>query len=298
MFLMVLMVSSRYGLFIIITIQFHFHFCLIPKIKLTKTSKQIAGRGRKKSRWFEANSILGKYHPSNNASNPVAIPGVLSRINVLPSVKQHLPSLLLPFSSLKHLTIADRLHRDHSHDHHLIFPTNLLHFPMWTTLAFHLPWWRHSLGNFHNCNTTITSTVSRQIPGFSSLTLLFNGVLRVRPCDPCSNRQLEQPKTWHYLSLWVSHGSVLFDRDHVLCDKNSWKMEAWVVWSCWPQPSNISRVCCVWCFGSLQRHACVFGVAWPLWLCIDYTFLNFIDFECLLFSQGLNCYIAENINNS
>lgn len=254
--------------------------------------------GSNKFDWSEAD-IIWWYglKPWINPCNSLAILRILIRFNVLPSFKQRLPSLFLPFTSPKPPPPPHRLRRNHSHDHHLLLPANLLHIPVRPPLAFHLLRRNHSNGNVHNHYTPISNAFNGKIQRFPSFTLLFNGILRLRPCRSRPRRELEQPTTGYHVSLWGSNGGVLFDRDNVLCEQNSWKVEARMVWFSRTQSSNISCACCLRGFGSLRCYACVFGVARPCWLLkrcvilINEFFIVFFFFWVNLITISSNCYI-------
>ena len=147
--------------------------------------------GNNKSHWFEANNNSGiGYYPSGDACYTVAILCILRRLLVLPPIKQHLPPLFLPFTPSKPYIVANWLCRDHYHDHHNVFSSNLLHFSMWSTMALCLPWCNHSSRLVHHCNTAFTNLVNRQISCISIFTLFFHGALWLCPWNPCCNCQL------------------------------------------------------------------------------------------------------------
>ncbi|KAK8545190.1 hypothetical protein V6N13_066484 [Hibiscus sabdariffa] len=83
----------------------------------------IAENNIDESRRFEAG--IGRY-----ARNAVAVLRILSRLHVLPPTEHRLPPLFVPLAPSQLVVVATRLRRDHHHDHHIIFPTNLLHFSM------------------------------------------------------------------------------------------------------------------------------------------------------------------------
>ncbi|MCD7470718.1 hypothetical protein HAX54_010743 [Datura stramonium] len=66
---------------------------------------------------------------------------------------QHLPSLLMSFTKIEPFLGPNGLCWHHNHDHHLIFPTNVLYLSMFTTLANCVPYWDHNLGNLHYHNS-------------------------------------------------------------------------------------------------------------------------------------------------
>lgn len=94
----------------------------------------------------------------------VAVLRVLRRLNVLPSLEQHLPSLLLPFSPSKSPLTQNRLHRNRRHDHHLLFPPNLLHLSMRSPLAIRLSRRNHHHGHLHHPYSALPGAFRQQIP--------------------------------------------------------------------------------------------------------------------------------------
>ncbi|KAL0358419.1 UNVERIFIED_CONTAM: Heptahelical transmembrane protein 1 [Sesamum angustifolium] len=86
------------------------------------------------------------------------------RLHVLSPLKQHVPSLLLPLPSLKRIPTPAGLRRDHSHDNHLLLPSNILHLPVHPTLADCLSHWYHNHRNMHCRHIALSSPHVWEIP--------------------------------------------------------------------------------------------------------------------------------------
>ena len=198
--------------------------------------------------------------------NPVAILCIPRWFYVLPPLKYHLSPLLLPFTPFEHSLVANGLCWHRHNDHHLIFPSNLLYLPMWTSLAIYLPWWCHCTGNVHYSNTTFSITIDRKVSFFSSLPLLFHGTLWPYPSSPRNICQLEQPQARHDFGLRVCHGYILLDWNRVLRQQVSREIEAWMVRPNRTQPSSFSCFCGIRSLGSLWCHTFILGVSQSCWM--------------------------------
>lgn len=178
---------------------------------------RIAGNDIESHR-FEANNCFGiRHYPDGDARNTVAVLRIVSRLHVLSPIEQHLPSLFLPLAPSKHHVDANGLRRDCHHDHRDVFPSGLLQFSMWSTMAVHLPWWDHGSRLVHHCDTAITSHVDQQIPTLQSVTLRFYGALRHRPWNSRRDCQLVKSAAQHRPRLRVRHIYILHNRGRVLC---------------------------------------------------------------------------------
>ena len=85
------------------------------------------------------------------------------------------------------------LHRDHCHDHYVVLPPNLLHLPMPTPLANHLPFRNLYLWSLHHRHPTLSNSLLRKMPGISSHPLRVHGAIWAYPCYPWMCFKLVQP---------------------------------------------------------------------------------------------------------
>lgn len=131
------------------------------------------------------NSKNGHKHPRKGHPE-LAILRVPVWLHVLPHLKQHLPSLLLPLASLKQIPTTSGLRRNHGHDHHLLLPSNILHLPVHPTLANCLSHRYHDHGNMHYRHLALSGPHVWEIPFVPCFALCVYGLVWPNPCSTCS----------------------------------------------------------------------------------------------------------------
>ncbi|CAI0464527.1 unnamed protein product [Linum tenue] len=197
----------------------------------------------------------------------MAILRIHGRGNVLPTIQQHLPPLVLPLSAHVLHSPPCGLHRNRLAHCHLILPACLLLLHVQPLLLQPLPRYYHRDGDRDNDLLFAPDIPEARVQELPSLVVLRDGGLRSGPhtsqVTPLWDRSPGGPADDH---LRGSDGGSVWVGGFDLCDKSPREMEAWVFRSRWTESPAVSCAgggCCVY---SLPGWACILELAGLEWL--------------------------------